>query len=81
MPTYTYQCTSCTETFDEILKVADRHLPTEKPCSMCNGKLEIKMFAVALGDPVRLGVMKPKSDFKEVLQQIKRNNPGSTLDT
>lgn len=33
-----------------------------------------------IGDPIRLGVTKPPSDFrKHVLGKIHRNNPGSTI--
>lgn len=80
MPTYLYQCLNCEHSFEEILKIAERNEPTEKPCEKCGSKIEMQICSPPICDPVRIGVMKPKSDFKEVLQQIKRNNPGSTLD-
>jgi hypothetical protein len=46
-----------------------------------NPNLEaVFLEAPPLGDPVRLGIRKVDSGFKEVLQKIKRANPGSTLD-
>ena len=33
MPTYDYKCEKCGYTFEEDLKIADRNIPTESPCS------------------------------------------------
>ena len=40
MPTYDYKCEKCDHTFEESLKIVDRRVPTESPCSECGGKVE-----------------------------------------
>lgn len=36
MPSYQYQCESCSHTFAKILKVDDRDEPTKLACPNCN---------------------------------------------
>ncbi len=56
MPTYDYQCTECGHTFEDTLKIADRNVPCEIPCTQkikqtkhmsfdCGG--EVKQIIVA----------------------------------
>lgn len=81
MPEYRYQCKACQHEWDEMQRVDARYVPLQNVCENCKiaGKIELIIQPVAIGDSVRLGITKPKSDFKEVLQQIKKNNPRSTI--
>ena len=82
MPAYTYHCDSCNHDFEAILKIADRDLPTQEPCPNCHTEGQVHktiLGAPSIGDPVRLGVVKPDSGFKEVMQKIHAANPGSNL--
>lgn len=75
MPTYDYVCSSCEHTFDEILKMDDRTLPTTKPCPCCNkeGTVSISLGAPSLLSPFRVdGLKKPSSQFKDRMSQIKK---------
>jgi putative FmdB family regulatory protein len=82
MPIYSYQCKHCTHEFETVLKIADMHLPSSQPCPKCGVEGQvIKTITGApnLGDPVRLGLRKTDAGFKEVMQKIHSNNPGSNL--
>lgn len=41
---------------------------------------EVNGYA-GVGDPVRMGMQKPDSGFRDVLKEIKRKNYGSKLNT
>lgn len=56
--------------------IAERKVPTEKPCFQCGeGEIELMISPVSIGDPVRLGVTKPSAEFNDVMQKIKHNHP------
>ena len=76
MPLYDYQCQSCGIVFEEQMLIAERKVPTEKPCFQCGeGEIELMISPVSIGDPVRLGVTKPSAEFNDVMQKIKHNHP------
>lgn len=76
MPLYDYECRECGVVFEEQLLIADRKAPTEKPCFKCGeGKIDLLISPVTLGDPVRLGVTKPGAEFNDVMQKIKAAHP------
>ena len=82
MPLYDYKCTHCAHEFELVLKVADLHQPTEQPCPACGitgNVIKTIKGAPPIGDAVRLGVRRSDNGFKEVLQKIHANNPGSNL--
>lgn len=82
MPAYTYHCNNCNHDFESILRIADRDLPTKEPCPSCKAEGQVHktiLGAPSVGDPVRLGIIKPDSGFKEVMQKIHAANPGSNL--
>lgn len=84
MPAYTYKCKACNHEFERVLKIAERDLPTTEQCPECKAEGQVYktiLGAPALGDPVRLGLIKPDSGFKEVMQKIHAANPGSNLNT
>ena len=82
MPKYDCKCSKCDTHWEQQLKVAERNEPVKSKCPNCKkkGHIELLICAAGIGDSVRLGITKPKGDFKEILSQIKKNNPGSTLD-
>jgi putative FmdB family regulatory protein len=84
MPLYNYKCEACNHEFEAALKIADRDLPITEPCPKCQVQgqvLKTISGAPSLGDPVRLGIRKMDNGFKEVLQKIHANNPGSNLNS
>jgi len=93
MPTYDYRCEKCGHTFEEALKIADRNVPTESPCTqdidvqqtehmsfaeVCGGEVkQIIVAASGLADPVRLGIRKPDDGFKDMMRRMKKNVHGA----
>ena len=81
MPLYDYECQECKDTFEEILKMDDRKLPTKSPCKKCGGEIVQLLTGGHLGDPVRLGITRPSGEFKEVLSKIHERTHGSKLNS
>lgn len=79
MPLYDYKCKSCDELFEKNVKIAQMNEPQE--CPYC-GKEDSEKFiggAPALGDPVRLGLVKPSDGFRDVLRNIADRTPGGSV--
>ena len=81
MPTYQYKCNECENEFEEIHKIVDRENPVDTLCESC-GQGNIKLVPqfpsmVSMRDGWRRHT---DDGWKDRLKQIKRNNPGSTLD-
>jgi putative FmdB family regulatory protein len=82
MPLYSYRCEACKHEFEQVLKIAEMHLPSSAPCPSCGVEgqvLKTITGAPSLGDPVRLGIRRPDNGFKEVMQKIHDANPKSNL--
>jgi len=81
MPLYDYKCSQCEHTFTKSSSIADRKIPVESPCPECGqeGTISQLIGAPGIGDPHRMGRIKPPSGFNEVLRNIKKGNPGSTI--
>ena len=80
MPLYDYECKKCETLFEEHMSIDDRSIPTKKPCPACGArKVEQVILAMNIGDPVRLGITKPSSEFNDVLTRISDNNPRSKI--
>ena len=82
MPTYDYKCEKCDHTFEESLKIVDRSVPTESPCSECGG--EVKQIIVAASgfayDNIRTKHSKKVPGwYTDKIKDMKRNIPGNTL--
>ncbi len=92
MPTYQYKCKNCDFEFEDTFKMDDRNIPIENPqkygsCNHENGEdgtpceLQIVpqfLSMVSMRDSFR----RHTSDgWKDKLKEIKRQNPGSDLDT
>lgn len=75
MPTYDYVCSECRHTFDKLLKIDDRTLPTQEVCPNC-GKTDcvsLSFTAPSLMSPFRVdGLKRPSGQFRERVQQIKK---------
>jgi putative FmdB family regulatory protein len=81
MPSYQMKCDACGYVFDRVLPFARIDEPLSQPCPFCKkkGKIRRLVAAPAICDSVVIGVTKPDRGFAEVVQKIKRANPGSTL--
>jgi len=79
MPLYSYECKSCKNFFEDSYRIAERNIPTEKPCIKCDGEVVQVIMGMNIGDSVRLGITKPSSEFKEVLTKISDAHPRSKL--
>ena len=83
MPTYDYTCSKCNHIWSRLLKISEREQPLAEGCPNCNelgGVSQTILAAPSLGDPFKLGRMKPDNGFKEVLQKVHERTPGSQLD-
>jgi putative FmdB family regulatory protein len=81
MPNYDYRCKVCDHRFEEFQLIKDRKKPCKSPCPSCGEKM-VEQFvssAPVLIDPVRLGVRRPDSGFKEVISKIKAAHPRSGM--
>ena len=69
MPTYQYECKGCGSSWEETHKIAEREKPLKVPCRVCS--------MVSMRDGWRAHT---SDGWKDTLREIKKNNPGSTLD-
>lgn len=76
MPFYVFKDTSTGEVFERLMKISELD-----QFRLDNPHLETIPQAPGLSDPVRLGRMKPSDGFRDVLSSIKKNNPGSDINT
>ncbi len=80
MPLYHYECFTCGHQFTDMLRIANRKIPTENPCSECGADDVRQLIGTTnIGDPVRLGVTRPSSEFNEVIERINDRTPRSNL--
>ena len=89
MPTYQYKCKNCDFEFEEEHKIDDRNIPvdnawrygscSDENCKPCDIHIVPQFLSmVSMRDSFR----KHTSDgWKDRLKEIKRQNPGSNLDT
>lgn len=76
MPTYMFRDTTTGEVFEKQMKISE--LDEYKNQNPTHERY-YDGVAPAMGDPVRLGVRKMDTGFKEVLQKIHSKAPGSSL--
>jgi len=87
MPTYDYKCEKCEHEFEEMLSISRRKEPTEVPCErqlhraapICGGEIKMKAVAPGIGDPLKMGLIKPDGRYVEKLKEIKKNHPLGTV--
>lgn len=72
MPTYEFRNKQTGEVFEKIMKISEKEV-----FLLDNPNVESWIAtAPSLGDPVRLGVTKNDSGWKEVLSKISERTPG-----
>ena len=87
MPTYDYKCEKCGHEFEEMFSISRRKEPTEVPCErqlhraspICGGEIKMKTVAPGIGDPLKMGLVKPDGRYVEKLKEIKKNHPLGTV--
>ena len=80
MPTYLYKCKECDSEFEEIHRIAERELPLDTPCEICGGKVRLIPQIPAMVSMQGSWRAHTSDGWKDTLREIKKNNPGSTLD-
>ena len=77
MPNYAFKCEKCKHTFDEMLALSDRDLPTKKPCPKCKKKKIIRDWQASTPSLAMDATLTPQkvvgSQFKEVIDKIKKS--------
>ena len=88
MPTYQYKCKNCEFEFEEEHKIADRNIPCEnsKRYGTCNDDMTFCDIQIVPQFPSQISMrdsFRRHTDdgWKDRLKEIKRQNPGSDLDT
>ena len=88
MPTYQYRCKNCDFEFEEEHKMVDRNIPCENPkrYGTCNDDKSFCDIQIVPQHPsmisMRDSFRRHTSDgWKDRLKEIKRQNPGSNIDT
>lgn len=76
MPIYKFQNTETKEQITKFLNISELdNFKAENP------HLQIQLASPPLGDPMRLGRMRPSEDFNSLLKGVKKKHPGSTVET
>lgn len=77
MPTYNFRNKTTGEEFEKFMFLSEL-----KPYLESNPDIEqtINTFS-GIGDPIRMGMQKPDSGFRDVLKEIKKRNRRSTINT
>lgn len=79
MPLFDYTCSSCKHKFDKFLSIANRDTPLNEVCPICN-ELEVTRDIAGVGLVQWDLNIRPDDTFTDLLRQIKKNNPKSTID-
>ena len=74
MPLYSYYCKACEHEFNEWSAMDDRKLPESEPCPECKAmKVTQDLSHSSIGDPMKLGIIRPERAFTERMKEIKKN--------
>ena len=80
MPNYDYKCVYCDHVFERQRMIKDRNAPIDCPECFNYGTSHITFTkAPDIGDSVKLGITRPRSDVIDKLKDIKRNMPGNDM--
>lgn len=74
MPYYTFTNTETNETYDKILSISEREEYLKD-----NPHIQQRLSTPSLGDPVRLGVTKTPDGFQQLLNNARKKNLHSTI--
>jgi putative FmdB family regulatory protein len=78
---YEYQCSSCEKVWDRLLSTSRALEPESEPCPHCQAEGSVKKIMSRTGMiQFDVSMTKPTGEFRELLQQIKKNNKHSTMD-
>ena len=79
---YEYKCNNCGHTFERVVKMAERLDAIEAPCPECEVSNEIEQvlsMPAVIDVHKTMNAKKPDGQFRERMQKIHENTPGSTL--
>jgi putative FmdB family regulatory protein len=81
VPIYQFKCNKCQYDFEKYEKLADSDLPTRLPCPGCQ---ELECVDKVIGSPAIVSGVnfhsKVPNHFRDRMKDIKKMNPGSTID-
>jgi hypothetical protein len=77
MPTYDFQHKETGEIIEKMMSISEK----EKFLKEHPEYESVILAAPSLGDPIRLGLRKPDSGFREVLQKAKAAHPKGNINT
>lgn len=85
MPTYDYKCQTCEHEGEVRMRIADLDLPenVDAICPECGAATFRRNWSAPVSHeymtPEGLGRVKAPGDFRDMLSQIKKGNPGSVI--
>ena len=80
MPTYQYECKGCGSSWEETHKIAEREKPLKVPCRVCFDEIRLIPQIPAMVSMQGSWRSHTSDGWKDRLREIKKNNPGSTID-
>lgn len=83
MPLYDYECKDCGRRFALLKSIKDRKEPEREPCPSC-GELSVTQIITTnfgMMAPDRLGLVKPPTEWRNFISNVKRKNVGSDFTT
>jgi len=74
MPVYEYQCEKCLKSWEDVLPIAQRDTPLAAACPQCKRKKCVRrgVSVCTMGVDATKG---PGSEFKQLMDKIKRKQP------
>lgn len=82
MPNYDYHCETCGKDFEINMPIAKRNEPINEECSRSDCSLKLSPSLPKIGyDSFNLSGRKPDNGFRDKLREIKRNHPGTNINT
>ena len=87
MPLYDYRCNVCNEIWEEVQRMTNNKVPETLPCPKCGAENSVEQTVAFTTLPMSCTMeasnsirkLNNASKFKEKLQQIHDNTPGSQL--
>ena len=80
MPTYQYECKGCGSSWEETHKIAEREKPLKVPCRVCFDEIRLIPQIPAMVSMQGSWRSHTSDGWKDRLREIKKNNPGSTVE-
>ena len=80
MPYYDYRCRQCGHEFSKSLRIDDRKIPECNPCPSCETQsVDHIVSGTMIVSSVGGILSKTPDSFRDVLREMKKHNPGSTI--